>query len=132
MSSHRTDRLANQLRQEISAMLQRSEIKDPRLGFVTIAGVRVSKDLSQAQVFISVFGSEDEAQKSIEALQKAQGFIRHELSHRLHIRKTPSILFKLDNSIEEGHRVTQLIEQLPEFQNQSPSQDDPVDEDGTP
>ncbi len=130
MSAHRTDRLAQQFRQEISAMLQRNEIKDHRLGFVTISGVRVSKDLSQAQIFISVFGPPEEANDSIAALQHAQGFIRHELAQRLRIRRTPALLFQLDHSIEEGHRITQLIQQLPEFQTPTET-DDPPDEDGS-
>ncbi|MCK6509285.1 30S ribosome-binding factor RbfA [Myxococcota bacterium] len=130
MSAHRTDRLAQQFRQEISDMLQRNEIKDHRLGFVTVSGVRVSKDISQALVFVSVFGSPQEAKDSIAALQHAQGFIRHELAQRLRIRRTPAILFQLDHSIEEGHRINQLIQQLPEFQ--SPTQTDaPPDEDGS-
>lgn len=130
MSAHRTDRLAQQFRQEISAMLQRNEIKDHRLGFVTLSGVRVSKDLSQAHIFISVFGTPQEATDSIAALQHAQGFIRHELAQRLRIRRTPSLLFQLDHSIEEGHRITQLIQQLPEFQTPTET-DDPPDEDGS-
>ncbi len=130
MSAHRTDRLAQQFRQEISDMLQRNEIKDHRLGFVTVSGVRVSKDISQALVFVSVFGSPQEAKDSIAALQHAQGFIRHELAQRLRIRRTPAILFQLDHSIEEGHRINQLIQQLPEFQP-STQTDAPPDEDGS-
>ena len=107
MSAHRTDRLAQQFRQEISDMLQRNEIKDHRLGFVTVSGVRVSKDISQALVFVSVFGSPQEAKDSIAALQHAQGFIRHVLAQRLRILRTPTILVQLDHPVDGGHRINQ-------------------------
>ena len=127
MTLHRTDRLANQFRQEISEMIQRGEIKDHRIGFLTIAGVRVSKDLSQAQIFLSVFGSDKEAQDTLEALQNAQGFIRGVLSRRLHLRRIPALQFRLDHSIEEGHRINELLKKIadPAENPESAEDDDP-------
>ncbi|MEM1009502.1 MAG: 30S ribosome-binding factor RbfA, partial [Myxococcota bacterium] len=110
--STRIERLSSQLRQEISNMLHTQEIKDPRVGFVTIVGIRVSKDLGVAQVFVSVLGSEDEQEQTMTALHNAQGFIRRTLSKRLHLRRTPEILFTQDHSLAEGFRVNQLLNQI--------------------
>ncbi len=116
MKGKRTDRLAHQIRDEISQLIQRGELKDPRIGFVSIPGVRISKDLKYAKVFVSVFGEKNDGKKSVEALQNAQGYIRKLLGKALHIRQVPELTFILDHSIEEGIRITQLVSQLPDVQ----------------
>lgn len=116
MSDKRIERVAHQIRDEISTYLQRGLLKDPRIGFVTISGVRVSKDLRHAKVFASVFGSPEEGQASIEALQHAQGFLRRTLGKNLRIRRVPELTFILDSSIEQGIRVAQMLQELPENQ----------------
>lgn len=109
MSGKRYERMAHQLRDEISAYLQKGLLKDPRIGFATISGVRVSKDLRHAKVFVSVFGPEEEGQDTVDALQSARNFVRRQLGRDLHVRRVPELNFILDNSIAEGVRISKLI-----------------------
>lgn len=111
--SFRPERLAEAIKKEVSGML-REELKDPRIGFVTITFVEVSKDLRYANIFASVFGKQSEQKATMEALQKAQGFIRGELGKRIRLRYTPEITFKLDESIDRGARLLQLMEKVKE------------------
>lgn len=127
MSNKRYLQLGHQLRDEISAYLQRGVLRDPRIGFVSISGVRVSTDLRHAKVFVSVFGSPEEAQASVNALQGAKNFLRRQLGQDLHIRHVPELIFVQDDSIAEGARINQLIHnamasQVP--QSSEPSTDD--------
>ncbi|BAF59451.1 MAG: 30S ribosome-binding factor RbfA [Pelotomaculum sp.] len=111
--SFRSERVAEAIKKEVSDML-RNELKDPRIGFVTITSVEVSKDLRYANIYASVFGSPDDQKETIEALKKAQGFIRGELGKRIRLRYTPEITFKLDQSIGRGSRVLALMEEVRE------------------
>lgn len=111
--SFRPERLAEAIKKEVSDML-REELKDPRIGFVTITCVDVSKDLRCASIYASIYGSPAEQKSTIEALQKAQGFIRGELGRRIRLRYTPEITFKLDESISRGSRIISLMEEVRE------------------
>jgi len=109
VAGHRHERIAGEIRHEISAMLA-GELKDPRLaGLATVTEVRVTPDLKRARVFVSVLGSEAEQAAMIEGLASAAGFIRHELSERLQIRRAPEVLFVLDHSEEYGNRIDELL-----------------------
>lgn len=92
-------------------MLQQ-EVKDPRIGFVTVTGVEVTNDLSQAKVYLSVFGSEEEKENSLKAIAGAAGYLRSEIGRRIRLRHTPELLFKLDKSIDYGSRIEQLLREL--------------------
>lgn len=118
MTNKRTERVGHQIRDEISQYLQRGLLKDPRIGFVTISAVVVSRDLRHAKVFVSVFGEAQEAEASVEALQRAQGFIRRQLGKDLHIRRVPELTFIRDSSIEKGVHIARIVQGLPE--NQAP------------
>lgn len=109
--SFRPERLAEAIKKEVSALL-RDELKDPRIGFVSITAVKVSRDLRYAEIFASVYGEPAEQKMTIEALAKAQGFIRSELGRRIRLRYTPEISFKLDQSIGHGARIIQLMEEV--------------------
>lgn len=111
MNGKRYLRLGHQLRDEISAYLQRGLLHDPRIGFVSISGVRVSSDLRHAKIYVSVFGSPEEAEASLEALQRARSFLRRQLGQDLHIRRVPELTFVQDDSIAEGARINQLIQE---------------------
>lgn len=104
----RPQRLGEQIRQEISALLV-SGLKDPRIGFATITGVRVTPDLREARVYVSVLGSAEEQQQTLAGFQAAKAFIRHELAERLNIRRTPDLFFELDTSAEYGARIEALL-----------------------
>ena len=113
MAKIRVGRVGEQIKKELSQMLQ-TEIKDPRIGFVTITGVEVTNDLSIAKVYLSVMGDEQEKEETLQALAKATGFIRSELGRRIRLRKTPELLFALDTSIEYGSRIEELLHKLGE------------------
>lgn len=111
--SFRPERLAEAIKKEVSELL-REELKDPRIGFVSITSVEVSKDLRYANIYASIFGEPDQQKISMKALQKAQGFIRGELGKRIRLRYTPEITFKLDQSISQGSRIIALMEKVKE------------------
>lgn len=106
----RPQRLGEQIREEISLLLL-SGLKDPRIGFATITAVRVTPDLRQAWVYVSVLGSTDEQQKTLEGFRAARSYIRRELAHRLNIRRTPDLSFELDRSAEQAARIEELLRQ---------------------
>ena len=134
--SHRQEKLGEQIAEDISDLI-RTRVKDPRIGFVSVTRVEVSGDLRHAKVFVSVMGSPEERKETMEGLNKEWGFLRHELASRLTLRYMPEIAFKLDNSIEEGSRVLELIKQVSkedeerkqmlEAQQTSQQSDEPTD-----
>lgn len=107
----RLDRLRELMKEELSAIIQQ-EMKDPRVGFVSITDVELSSDLRHAKVFVSVFGDEQAKAQTMEALEGALGFIRTELGRRIKVHHIPEIAFRLDDSIERGTRVIQLLRQV--------------------
>jgi ribosome-binding factor A len=89
-------------------------LKDPRIGFVTVTAVRVSADLRHARVFVSVLGSEEERQATMAGLTSATPHLRAELGHEMRIKYLPELNFELDTGAEEAQRVEQLIRQIHE------------------
>ena len=113
----------NQLiREEISLLLQR-ELKDPRLGFVTVTEVDVAKDLRTAKVYVSVLGSEAELRASLSALESARGFIRNWLVPRLRMRAVPHLTFHPDRSMAHAAHIQTVLEGLRERED-PPREDD--------
>src|SRR5437762_448174 len=108
---YRSDRLAHELRNEISYIIAR-ELKDPRVGFATITNARVSPDLRHARIFVSVFGSPEQQKETLAALNRAVGFIRRQISGRLKLRHSPELQFSFDDSIEHGARMDELLAQV--------------------
>ena len=88
------------------------ELKDPRIGFVTVTGVRTSPDLRHAKVFVSVLGSERKREQSLEGLTAAHGVLQARLARELRLKRTPQLAFEYDPSVERGVRMTQLIDEL--------------------
>jgi len=113
MSTTRNARLRELFKEEISAILQR-EMKDPRIGFVSVTDVELSQDLRHAKVFVSVLGDDAAKESTMAGLANAQGFIRTELSRRIRLRYIPEVMFRLDESIERGARVQRLLRQVAE------------------
>lgn len=113
MSTIRQEQIQNRLVAEISDMLRR-ELKDPRLGFITITGAEISRDLRHAKVFISVMGDEQQKEDSMAALKRAVGLIRGEFARRAHLRIAPEILFQYDTGIAHGARIFELLQQVAE------------------
>jgi ribosome-binding factor A len=108
---HRQEKLGELIAAELSELL-RTRVKDPRVGFASITHVEVSGDLRHAKVFVSVMGSPEEREATMQGLKNATGFLRHELATRLTLRYMPEIVFKLDKSIEEGSRILELIHKV--------------------
>ena len=88
------------------------ELKDPRIGFVTVTGVETSADLRHAVVFVSVLGSERKREKTLEGLQAAHGPLQARIASELRLKRTPQLTFEYDDSVERGVRMTQLIDEL--------------------
>lgn len=107
----KADKVAAILKKEISQIVQ-FELKDPKIGFITITDVVVTKDLSQAKVYVSFLGQKLRKDAGMKALQKGKGFIRTSLSKRLSLRKTPDLLFYHDTSLENGNRIEKIIHQI--------------------
>jgi len=114
--TRRTERLNDQLREEISDLVRR-ELKDPRIGgLVTITEVDVAPDLSYAKVFVSVMGTDEEKTSTLRALAAAAHFLQRELRRRLTIRRMPELDFIADDSIAHGARILHLLDQTREGQ----------------
>lgn len=111
VTGHRRERIAEEILHEVSAMLA-GELKDPRLaGMLTVSAVRVSPDLKHARIFVSVMGSEAERASTLAGLTAAAGYVRHELTERLGVRRAPEIHFVLDRSEEYGQHIEELLRQ---------------------
>jgi ribosome-binding factor A len=111
MQGKRLDRVNQLIKEEISTLLQR-ELKDPRLGFVTVTEVETSKDLRSAKVFVSVLGDEHQWMSSLAALASARGFVRNWLRQHLDLRITPEIDFRADRSMEHAAKIQSLLKQV--------------------
>ena len=105
----RSRRIADQIQRELSEIL-RLELKDPRVGMITIVDVEVSPDQSHAKVFFTLLGGEARAADALHGLQHAGGFLRSQLAHRMRLRIVPQLQFEYDESIERGMRLSQLID----------------------
>ncbi len=105
----RARRVAEQLQRELSVLI-RDELRDPRLGMVSISGVEVSKDLGHAKVFVTTLDGEQEAQQSIEALTSAAGYLRRLLGQRMVMRAVPQLRFRYDRSLQRGAELSALID----------------------
>ena len=110
MSTSRSARIADQIQREL-AELVRQEVRDPRIGMITVTGVELSRDQSHAKIFFTVLGPRSEAEDALEGLQRAAGFLRSQLAHRLTTRKVPELHFAYDESVERGMRLSRLIDE---------------------
>jgi ribosome-binding factor A len=109
VAGYRHARVAGEVQDEIGSMLA-GELRDPRLaGMVTVTEVRLSPDMKQARVYVNVLGNDAEQAETLKGLAAASGFIRHELSVRLRLRRALDISFVLDSSEEYGQRIEELI-----------------------
>ena len=103
----RSERVAGQIRRDLAKLIQ-TEIKDPEVGFISLSDVEVTRDLSHAKVFITVFNPET-ADTSIKALRRAAAFLRRRLGQELRLRHVPELHFVHDDSVEQGSHIDELI-----------------------
>ncbi|HEX8600807.1 MAG TPA: 30S ribosome-binding factor RbfA [Chloroflexia bacterium] len=111
--TRRQIQVGDEIKQIVSVLLQR-ELKDPRIGFVTITGVQVTQDLKYARIHVSVMGSKEEQRATMDALTSARGFIRREIASRMEIRYVPEIQFRLDKGAEYSDQIARLLNELKE------------------
>ncbi|RDB42613.1 30S ribosome-binding factor RbfA [Halomonas sp. DQ26W] len=108
----RTDRVGDQLQKELAVLIQR-EVKDPRLGMVTVSGVTVSRDLGYADVHVTLLGEEDpeRIRENLKVLKQAAGFLRSQVARRIKLRHVPELRFHYDESVVRGQRLSSLIDE---------------------
>jgi ribosome-binding factor A len=110
---YRPDRVADQIRAEISVMLAR-EVHDPGIGFITVTRVEMSPDLLLARVYYTTIGSDSERRATVKALQRAIPFLKYQIGKRLRLRRVPVLEFFFDKSVEHQARVEELIREIHE------------------
>ena len=110
MAVSRMRRVDGVLREVIGATIG-GELQDPRIGFVTVTSVQTSPDLRNAQVYVSVLGSDAEKAETIEALQAARGVIQRAVSSQLRLKRTPALQFVYDESVERADRLTRMMQE---------------------
>ena len=109
MANHlRIEKLQELIKQEVSKMLL-YDIKDPRIGFVTVTEVEMTGDLREAKIYVSIMGNDEQVKSSWEGLNSALGFIRREIGKRIKIRFTPEISFALDKSLDYSEHIQKLL-----------------------
>ena len=104
----RIEKLQELIKQEVSKMLL-MDIKDSRIGFVTVTGVEMTGDLREAKIYVSIMGNDEQIKSSLEGLNSALGFIRREIGKRIKIRFTPEISFELDKSLDYSEHIQKLL-----------------------
>jgi len=109
--STRTNRIGDLIRDEVSNMLLR-DLRDPRIGFVTITGASVSPDLRNVRLYVSVLGEASAREESLQALNSAAGFVRRTIFKNLRLRHSPTISFHLDESLDRGARIEEVLNEI--------------------
>ena len=122
-SGGRKRRVDEAIRQVLSDAVP--TLKDPRIGFVTVTGVEATRDFAQATVYVSVYGSESEQQRTLEGLEAARGVLQAQVARELQLRRTPVLSFAYDPAVERGVRLGKMIDELaPEPPDESPDEPD--------
>ena len=125
--SHRVERIAEQVREEISQMLA-TEVRDPGVGLVTVTRTKVTGDLSLARIYWTIIGDANERKRTAKALARAVPYLRHLLSQRLTLRRTPELQFLFDESVAAQDRIERIIQELhAEEAARQPAPDQPGD-----
>lgn len=115
---YRPNRVADQIRQELSELLTRGEVHDPGIGFITLTRVQVSPDLQMARVFYTTLGDAKARQETARALDRATPFLRRQIGGRLRLRRVPEFEFRFDESVAQQDRIEQILRDLHEEERQ--------------
>jgi ribosome-binding factor A len=114
VGGHRPERLAEEIQHEMSLMLA-GELRDPRLAAaLNVTEVRLTPDMRTVRAYVELHGNEEERERAMQGLKAAAGFVRHELTERLRLRRSPEIVFVPDTSEEYGHRIDELLKKVKE------------------
>lgn len=111
--AHRTERVAEAIRHTV-AMFLTAELRDPRIGFVTVTGVRVSRDLTHAWIAVSIMGVPEEQERSLTGLESAAGYLRAQLAKELRLRVVPELHFEIDKGLAHAAHIDQILKKLEE------------------
>ncbi|MDD2320282.1 MAG: ribosome-binding factor A [Geobacteraceae bacterium] len=111
MSSKRSDKVAEAIHELVSGLLIKG-VKDPRIGFATITGVKLADDLHLATIYFSVIGDDSDKKSAEQGLNSARGFIRKEMAKSLRMRYVPDIIFRYDESVDYGRRIDTLLDEI--------------------
>lgn len=112
MSETRARKVGGQIKKEVSQIIG-TELKDPRLSaLISVTGVRVSRDLRYASIYVSIYSGEGKKEQALQALERATGFVRGEIGRRIRLRFVPEISFHLDNSLEYGAHIEQVLKDM--------------------
>ena len=125
--SRRTERLSEEIRDEV-ALLIASELKDPRIGFVTVTRVEVTPDLRTARIYVGVLGTEKQRTTSLAGLKQGAGFLRRALGRTLRLRYTPELVFQYDEGLEASDRVAKLLAEISSSPTAAPENSEDDDE----
>lgn len=117
--SKRTEQIGDEIQRILGEVIQ-SEMKDPRIGFVTVTGVNMTPDLLRANVRISVLGDDQERKTTMQALERAKGFLRRRVAEELSLRQTPELRLHLDTSLDHALRIGELLHQIDEERKTNP------------
>lgn len=112
--STRTERVAQEIQAAVADILIRGMIRDPRVGYITVTGVKMSPDLRVARVFYSMIGDEKQRAETQAGLDSSKAFVRREVTSRVKLRVSPEIFFSWDGSLEEGDKIERLLKQVKE------------------
>ena len=124
MTSHRPDRVGDQIRQEISELLSRGAVHDPGIGFITLTRVTMSPDLQLARVYYTSLGDPKARRETEKALERATPFLRRQVGSRLNLRRVPELQFRFDESIGHQDRIEQILRDLHEEEARRTHEDD--------
>ncbi len=108
----RPERVGQEIQAAIADVLARGMIRDPRVGFITLTGCKVSPDLRVAQVFYSLIGTEQQKAETAAGLEAAKGFVRREVTSRVKLRVSPEVFFTFDESLQEGDKINRLLKEV--------------------
>jgi len=113
MTTHaRPDRVGQEIQAAIGVLLTRGDLRDPRIGYITVTGVKVSPDLRVAQVFYSMIGTDQERKDTQAGLDAAKGYVRREVTSAVKLRVSPEVFFTFDKSVGEGDKIDRLIREV--------------------
>ena len=111
-ASRRPEQVAERIRTTLAEALARGEVRDPRIGLITVSGVEVTRDLGHATIRVAPHGTEEEKVAALEGLQSASGYLRHMVADALTTRTVPELHFVLDRGLEHAQRINQLLEEI--------------------
>jgi len=122
-SETRAQRVAELIREEIAKLLQKG-LKDPRIGFVSVMGVKMSPDLRYAKVYVSLLGEEKERKSSLIALRNSEGWVRQQVGKAVRLRFTPDIRFVEDESLDKVYRLEEVFKKIEEERDERGAEDE--------